>query len=71
MFSIIAKLHVLTGSDSTSEFFRRGKKTVTNNVSKNIAQEKFMLEELGGSLKINEIVHAKVTLFILRFVYNL
>ena len=29
-----------------------------------------MLKELGESLNINEIVYAKVTLFILRFIYN-
>ena len=68
--SIIVKLHVLTGSDVTSGFFGRGKKAVINNVLKNIAQAKFMLEELGESLNINEIVYAKVTLFILRFIYN-
>ena len=33
-------------------------------------QAQLLWEELGETLTINEIVYAKVTLFILRFVYN-
>ena len=29
-----------------------------------------MLEELGESLQINEIIYAKVTLFVIRYIYN-
>ena len=68
--SIIVKLHVLTGSDSTSGFFGRGKKAIINKVMKNIEQVKSMLQDLGESLSINDLIYEKVILFILRYVYN-
>ena len=37
---------------------------------KNIEQARLLLEDFGESLDINEIVYAKVTLFVLRYVYN-
>ena len=44
--------------------------TVINNVVKNIDQARLPLEEFGKTLNINEIVYAKVTLFVLRYIYN-
>ena len=69
--SIIVKLHVLTGSDSTSGFFGRGKKSVIKNVLKKIAQAKLMLEEIGESLQINEIIYSKVILLVMRYVLSI
>ena len=68
--SIIVQLHVLTGSDSTSVFFGRGKKAVVKNVLKNIEDAKLLLDDLGKSLTMPEAVYKKIILFVLRYVYN-
>ena len=67
--SIIVQLHVLTGSDSTSVFFGRGKKAVVKNVLKNIEDAKLLLDDLGKSLMMPEAVY-KIILFVMRYVYN-
>ena len=68
--SIIVQLHVLTGSDSTSGFFGRGKNAVLKNVLKNIEDAKLLLDDLGKSLTMPEAVYKKIILFVLRYVYN-
>ena len=68
--SIIVKIHVLTGADTTSGFFGRGKKAVLKNVHKNIHKAKELLETFGKSLNISEECYKDVILFIIRFVYN-
>ena len=44
---IIVQLNVLTGSDSTSGFFERGKNVVVKNVLKIIEDAKLLLDDLG------------------------
>ena len=68
--SIIVQLHVLTGSDSTSGFFGRGKNAVVKNVLKNIEDAKLLLDDLGKSLTMPEAVYKKIILLVLRYVYN-
>ena len=68
--SIIVQLHVLTGSDSTSGVFGRGKNAVVKNVLKNIEDAKLLLDDLGKSLTMPEAVYKKIILFVLRYVYN-
>ena len=68
--SIIIQLHVLTGSNSTSGFFGRGKNAVVENVLKNIEDAKLLLDDLGKSLTMPEAVYKKIILFVLRYVYN-
>ena len=67
---IIVQLHVLTRSDSTSGFFGRGKNAVVKNVLKNIEDAKLLLDDLGKSLTMPEVVYKKIILFVLRYVYN-
>ena len=68
--SIIDQLHVLTGSNSTSGFFGRGKDAVVKNVFKNIEGAILLLDDLGKSLAMPEAVDKKIILFVLRYVYN-
>ena len=56
--SIIVQLHVLTGSDSTSRIFGRGKNVVVKNVLKNIEDAKLLLDDLGKSLTMLEAVYS-------------
>ena len=66
--SIIVQLHVLTGSDSTSGFFGRGRNDVVKNVLKNVEDAKLVLDDLGKSLTMPEAVHKKIILIVLRYV---
>ena len=68
--SIIVQIHVLTGADTTSGFFERGKKAVIKNVRKNIDEAKELLENFGKSLTMTEDCFKSVVLFIIRFIYN-
>ena len=68
--SILVKIHVLRGADTTSGFFGRRKKAVIKNVCKNIDEAKELLKNFGKSLTMTEDCFKSVTFFVIRFIYN-
>ena len=67
--SVIVQIHLLTGADTTSSFFGRGKKAVIKNVRKNIDEAKELLKNFGKSFTMTEDCFKNVILFVIRFIY--
>ena len=65
--SIIVQIHVLTGADTTSGFFGRGKKAVIKNPLKNIDEAKELLENFGKYLTMTQDCFKSAILFVIRF----
>ena len=65
----IIPLHIITGSDHTSEYYGIGKKTVADRVSKS-DEAKNLLAPCGSSLELTPETRENMTSFVMKYMFS-